>query len=291
MNSFSERIGRSFTLLKESWLVLRNTPSLAIFPIISAIAVMVASVPFIAGMVMTGVMRTGSDHVQLDTMHYVLVGGMYLVDYFIVIFFNSALVACAYEGLNGRPVTVEHGMRVARQRLPQIFGYALIASTVGVILKAIQDRAGIFGQLAVGLIGMAWNLAVFLVVPLLVIEKQSSIGAVKESAAMLKRSWGEQIAANLGLGMANGLLFMAGFVLIICGAVLCAVGLIPFGIALMVAAVFYWLAHAVIMSSLGVIFQTGLYIYCRTGEAPGAFSADTMQSAFAAKPQKKFFGR
>src|SRR5579871_3743609 len=101
MGSFSERIGRSWRLMGESWKVLRSNPSLALFPVLSGFFTILASIPFIAAIVLSGPYDLNSHNLHLGPVHYILVGGMYLVNYFIVIFFNSALVASAYQGLNG----------------------------------------------------------------------------------------------------------------------------------------------------------------------------------------------
>ena len=106
----------------------------------------------------------------------------YFITTFIMIFFNSALVGAALIRLDGGDPTVADGLRIARERLGSILAWSLLAATVGMILKAARERAGWLGSLVVGMIGIAWNLATFLVVPVLVTRDLGPIDALKESA-------------------------------------------------------------------------------------------------------------
>src|SRR5437762_791926 len=80
--------------------------------------------------------------------------------------------------------------------------FALIAATVCMILRAIEERVGFIGRIVVGLIGMGWSLATYLVVPVLVARDVGPIDAVKESATLFKKTWGEIVIGQVGLGAA-----------------------------------------------------------------------------------------
>ena len=103
------------------------------------------------------------------------------------------------------------GIDVALKNFGPILGYAVIASTVGVILKSINDRSKGFGRFITSLIGTAWNVATYLVVPILAVEGIGPIEAVKRSVELLKRTWGEQIVGNMGIGAITGIGFLFHF--------------------------------------------------------------------------------
>lgn len=111
----------------------------------------------------------------------------YVLAYFVAIFFNAALVGAALFRMDGGNPTLRDGLAIAWSRAGRIFGYALIAATVGLLLQAIEERVGWVGQLVVKLIGVAWTLATFLVVPVLVVL--SALQATKQGvyAAALYR--------------------------------------------------------------------------------------------------------
>ena len=108
--------------------------------------------------------------------------------------------------LRGGDPTVGDGFRIAAQHFGTILSYALISATVGMILRWLSERGKGLGRIVSGIAGMAWNLATYLVVPVLVLEDVGPWQAIQRSAALLKKTWGEQIAGNLSVGLIFGLL-------------------------------------------------------------------------------------
>src|SRR5690606_3590144 len=120
--------------------------------------------------------------------------------------------AAAMMRLDGCVPTVPDGLRIARSKWVQILGYAAIAATVGLLLRAIEERAGFVGRIVVGLIGVAWTVATFLTVPVLVARDVGPVEAVKESATLLGRTWGENLIGNGGLGL---VMFLANVLVVL----------------------------------------------------------------------------
>jgi hypothetical protein len=286
------RLARSVQVAKESYRVLRNNPALAIFPILSSIAAVIVSIPFLAPMALSAYASNQAHHSRVfTTLDYVLTGCLYFVNFFVVIFFNSALVACANEELSGRRATVAYGVEMAMKRLPQILGWTLVASTVGLVLKIVSDRLGFIGAIIMGLIGMVWNVAVFFVVPSLVVERLGPVDAVKTSVGMIKKTWGEYIVLDVGIGLATGLLMALSIIPFGLAIALFISNLIWLGFLAIFLGIVYIAAVAIAASSMTTIFQTALYIYCRTGEVPDGFQAASIQGAFREKPVRTAFGR
>lgn len=273
------RISRSIELAKASWTVLRGHPQLSLFPLISGVVSLVVMASFaIPGFFVFQSM----EHNQKGPLQYAFMFAFYLVTYFVVIFFNAGLVTCANEVLEGRPATFKDGMRNAFSHIGPIFVYALIASTVGMILRSVSEKAGVVGRIAMSLLGMAWTLITYFVVPILVVENKSPIQAIKESGAMLKRTWGENIAVNASLSLIFGLFSIVALVPMVAGFVLLAAGTVgvAVGIAMIVASILAIIALSLVSSALTGIFQTSLYIYARTGQLPAPYSPDVIQHAF-----------
>lgn len=72
----------------------------------------------------------------------VYVALFYFATSFTAIFFNAALVSCAWDAFAGRTPTVRGGRAAALRRLPQIFAWALVAATVGLVLNIVQACYG-----------------------------------------------------------------------------------------------------------------------------------------------------
>jgi hypothetical protein len=277
-----DSIGRSWELAKGSYRVLRADKELLIFPLLSFVALIVVLASFAVPFVMLGGV-TSAQNGEVNIASYVIGFFLYVVTYTVTFFFQTALVGAALIRLDGGDPTVGDGLRIAFSRLPQIIGYALIAATVGMILRWIRERAGFLGAILGGVLGFAWSIATFLVVPVLVIEKVGPIEAIKRSTALLKRTWGEQIVGNVGIGLVFGLLML---LVILVGGALCfflfqaSVGL---GIAGVLAIVLIIGVIALIASALSGIFTASVYRYATKGDGGPMYNNQTLAAAFRQK--------
>jgi hypothetical protein len=275
-------IGRSWELAKGSWRVLRADKELLIFPLLSFVALLLVSLSFLVPFVMFGGI-TSAQNGEVNIASYVLAFAFYVVSYTVTFFFQTALVGAALIRLDGGDPTVGDGFRIALSRLPQIIGYAIIAATVGMILRWISERAGFLGRIIGGVLGFAWSIATFLVVPVLVIEKVGPIEAIKRSTGLLKRTWGEQIVGNVGIGLVFGLLM---FLVILLGAAVCyflfqaSVGLGIAGVLVIIAIVGVF---ALIASALSGIFTASIYRYATKGDGGPMYNNQTLAAAFRQK--------
>lgn len=276
-----DRIANSWRLLKASWAVLRSDRELVVFPIVAGIASLIAvilfAVPLWAGGFFDGIDDGGS----VGVAGYVVLFFLYLVLAIVVNFCNAALVGAALIRLQGGDPTVSDGFKLARARMGPIFGYSVVGATVGVILQAIRDKSGWLGDLVAGAIGVAWGLATYLVIPVLVVEQVGPIEAVKRSGGLLRRTWGEQVAGNFGIGAAMGIVtvgvVLVGVALVALAAATGAVVAIVLAVALVVLAV---VALAVIGSALKGIYTAALYRYATEGDISPSFSPDLVRNAF-----------
>lgn len=275
------RLSNSWELIGASARVLRADKELVVFPLISGLALILVSASFFVPFALTGLSSTVSELGEAAS--YVVLFLFYVVQYTVIFFFNSALVGAAMIRLDGGDPTVGDGLRIAWNRIGAILGYAVIAATVGMILRTARERSGALGRFVIGLVGMAWNLATFLVVPVLVTRDVSPIDAIKESAAVLKKTWGEQIVGNAGIGFAFIFAYLAlaaiGVPVIILAITTGQATLIVAAIAGVVLA---FLALALVNASLSGIYAAALYRFATTGESSG-FDGATLRNAFQPK--------
>ena len=288
-----DRFRRSWALAVQSWNVMRSHPSLAIFPIISGFTTLAVSlsfiVPILLSMNASGMFASGhqSTH-NVPILYYVVSFCYYLVSYFVVVFFNVALIHCSNKILNNEETSVGDGIKAAVGRLGPILGWSLVGATVGVILRAIAERVGIIGQIVVALLGGAWNIVTFFVVPTLAIEGVGPITAIKTSFETIKKTWGETLIGNIGVSYAIGLLSLIPIpILIIAGVLTQSVWVI---VGLGCVTILYWLALAVISSCLTGIYTTAVYYYARTGTVPNVFTSEQIQMAFLPGKETKVAG-
>jgi hypothetical protein len=280
-----EKLNNSWELVKASARVLQQDKELLIFPIISTIGLVIVSAVFLLPMIFGNLLDSFFNS-QTMVFGYVVLFLFYIVQYVVIFFANTALVGAAQIRLRGGDPTVSDGFRIAMGHLPAIFGYALISATVGVILKALARKGNTFGRIIISLIGFAWNVSTFLVVPILVTENVGPIEAIKRSVALLKRTWGEQVIGNFGLGAFFNLVY---FGLVILGAglfVTAAVVVQSLVVAIVVAVLFIILLALVglINSALSGIYTAAVYEYAANGQSNGAFfEASMVKNAFVTR--------
>ena len=274
------RISNTIALAKVSWRVLRKDRELLLIPVLSflaSIAVLALIwLPTLSTIDTSALAGESEDPGAL----LLLVGIITAMALSIIsVFFNGALVAGAHERLSGGDPTVRSAVGRAFSRLPGLLPWAILTGTVGLILQAARERAGWLGRFVVNMVGMAWQTATFLVVPAIVIDDHGAVSGLKASAALLKRTWGENIAARVGFGL-------LGFVAII-PAVLVVVATGALGGAALVlgilVAVPYLALVVVVLTALNAVFQTALYLYATTGSVPAGFDDSNLQASFSTR--------
>lgn len=287
------RLNRSWSLVKASAAVLRSDKELIVFVITSWIACLLVALTFIvpAGFYTVShhlftITRTTTniDMPVNNVLAYGVMFAFYVTQYFVIFFANTALVGAALIRLRGGKPTLRDGFQLALNHVGPIFGYAVIASTVGMVLRSLSERSGLLGRIVVGLIGMAWTVASYLVVPVLVTENVGPIEAVKRSTELLKRTWGEQIVGNAGISLAFSLIAL----LVIVGFVpLLVIAISIQSVALMIAiAVLFVLALTtlcLIQSALTGIYVAAVYLFAADGFVGDTFQADHIRDAFRTK--------
>ena len=281
------KFSRSWALVKQSFTILRSDKQLMLFPVLSAIACFVV----------TAVIATGGAFILLPARAAALAAGepfhanqsplflpgmflLYVVNYFVIVFFNVALVGVANSRLMGGTWTFRDGLELAWERKGTILQWAFVAATVGVILRTLEERMGLIGRLIMRLVGIAWALACYFVVPVLAFEDLSPIEAVKRSAKLFKDTWGEKVIGGFSISLVSFVLMLPAFGLVIAAAVLGGLTGLLVGMGILFI---YMIVLSVTMSAVGGIFNAALYRYACFKQVPPAFSQELIVSAWAPK--------
>jgi len=276
-----EKFQRSWDLVMQCLAVLRQDKALLVFPLFSTTAILLITAsfavplwPLAAALDAHG--ASPPDHVLL----YALMFLFYFIQFSVVNFFNTALVEVAMRRFDGEEATVGDGLRRAWARLPVILVYSAIAATVGTILRSIEERVGLVGKLVIGLIGFVWAVATALVVPVLAAEDVGPYEAITRSAELIRKTWGEEIIGNVGIGFVFGL-FITVAGLVGCLAVVAALSVsksLAVGIVVLLVLGVCLLAMA--QATLQGIYAAALYRYADGDSATGGFNAELLGGAF-----------
>jgi hypothetical protein len=270
------RIRRGWELTKKSWAVLRENPSLLRFPLYGAAATIVC-----------GIVVVGPGLYLIDNGEAAFGGPLAVIGFYLLaligFYFSVGLAAAADLVFQGRGAEVGDGLAVARGRLPQIAGWAVIATAVGLVVSFLENRAGAGGAIVGRLLSVGWSLVTFLAVPVIALEGTGPMETLKRSAGLFRSRWGQQITGNFAIGGAVtvfGVLPSIALILIglavwasasFAGALLLVIGVIGLAVSLLVS------------KALSGIFGVALYRYALDGEAVGGFSEQELESAVKAR--------
>jgi hypothetical protein len=281
------KFSRSWELAKQSFAIIRSDKQLMLFPVISAIACLIVTAIIATGgtlMMMPAIASAAASGERFNpNQSPVFLLGMftlYVANYFVMVFFNVALVGVANSRLMGGTWTFRDGLELAWARKGTIFQWALVAATVGMILRTLEERMGLLGRLIMRLIGVAWALACYFVVPVLAFEDLSPFEAVKRSSKLFRDTWGEKVIGGFSLSLVSLVLMLPGIGLFFVALILGGIKGLIIGFVFMVL---YLLMLSVFMSAVGGVFNAALYRYACFKQVPPAFDHDLIASAWAPK--------
>jgi hypothetical protein len=276
-----DRISNSFELARSSFDILRHDKKFLVFPIVSAIGCMMVLATFAVPMAVValqgGVHMDANGHPPWWT--YVVAFAFYFCNYFVIVFCNAALISCALMSFAGEEPTLGDGFRAAGARMPQILAWSLVSATVGVLLKAIENAHERAGEVISAILGTAWTVVTFFVVPVLVVEKVGPLDAIRRSIDLLKRTWGEALVGHWGLGLFTFLLMLPGFLAFALAFAVLSVSVVG-GLALIALAVIYLLGCGAVSSAMNTIFLAALYQYASYKTVPLGFDRHIIEGAF-----------
>src|SRR5712671_1182903 len=228
---------RSWQLFKSSLSIMAVNKRLLVFPVVVFFFTILILLFFLAPAVLrpTGFSYASAQHWQAishslfsqttDAHGRVVESGltpgamiylafMYFVSMFCATFFNVAFYHEILAALGGEPVSVVRGLKFAGTRLKAILMWTLFAGLVGLIIQQIEQRLSFVGRIIARFIGMAWSIAAVFVIPIIVREEQNAnpINMLKNSAGILKRTWGEALIGYAGMSLASGLVLFISLI-------------------------------------------------------------------------------
>jgi hypothetical protein len=282
-------LGTTWQMMKTAAAVLWHNKLLVILPLVAGILTWVLALILIPGQIGMGLEASGDGASGAATAddgpNLVVLFLFYIGSYFVVTFFNSALIECAFQRMTGGDATVAGGLSAATSRIDKIAGWALLAGTVGLVIDQLEKRSKGAKEVIVSTIGFAWSMATYLAVPAMIAQGLGPFAALQESVRLLKETWGEQLIGEISFSALGMLLGVIGFLVI--GGIGLAAGANPLAllsdepvspalVTCIVVLVLYLLTLAIVISALSTVYRAALYLYADTGEAPEGFDLDAL---------------
>jgi len=279
---FFTRLSNGWKLSMSSFSVIKKNKQLLLFPVFSGAALLVLFASFLAILFAPNGWNFGETKDSADVVTYIGIFVFYLINYFIVIFFNMGLIHCARIYFEGGEPRVADGLKFSMSRIGDILAWSAMAATVGLLLRMLEENLGKVGQIISALLGVAWSITTFFVVPVLAYENLTPIAAYKRSVQMMREKWGESLGASFSFGIVQFLgILIVGIPLFFIGSL---IGLIP----AIVLAVIGVLTVIAVTSAAQTIFISAVYHHINDRQLED-FDNDTLDSVFVHKEKKGLF--
>ncbi len=208
---------------------------------------------------------------QMTPMYMGFVFAGYMTISIVVTFWNSAIVANSHIRLSGGDPKFMDGVSAAISKIHIIIIWGIIAGTVGLLLKILNQAAreqkggaAIFSIILTAIGAAVWWMMTFFMIPHMIIENKGVGESLKSSKQMFHKSWGENITSGLGIGLIGG--FFVIMIAIITYVLMIALGPLWFvGLAIGICGIAIAIAWTNAAEQVAV---TALYLYSKNGVMP-----------------------
>lgn len=286
-----EKIGKirgGYMVVAESFKLLGRNKSIMMFPLAALAVELLAVAAVLAGYFSVFGFNEEAfkklENPDYSGIMYLCLFIFYIVSIFIASYFQAGLVAAVSGQINGKKLGFNDGMKVAAAHFWKIFFWSAIAATAGVILQFIASKFKYMGRIVASLLGAAWDIITFFIVPVLVLENDSVGQSIKRSGLIFKNKWGQTLIANFSTGLFFGFLMVLGFVAVFL-AIIFGGGNPVLLVSALVALVIYLLAVIVMSTAIEGIYRVVLYEYAAHEKLPESFNQGLIVNAI--KTDKK----
>jgi len=267
-------------LLRATWDLLRADRELLWLPVIGGLAALAALVLVVGPALAIG---WAAGNAPAGGVVGAVVG--MFVSATVAVYFQAALVLGAFQRADGYDPSLSSTLTQAWAVRRQVLQWALLSTTVGLTIRVVERRLGFIGALIGFLGGLAWAIASFFTVPVLVAEGLGPIDATRRSVALMKQVWGSGLRSSLRLGFVGLVLVVGCYVPLAAGVFILASGTtagVGIGTALIVVGVLALLAVGMILSAVYGYARALLYRFAVGRPVPG-IPAELYAGAFVPK--------
>lgn len=283
---FFATIGRGWKMSKLSMSVVKKDPELMVYMFISGFLSLIAMIGMSVPQYLGQTWAVDTEGLMTPMyMGFVFLG--YMIISIVVTFWNSAIVANSHIRLTGGDPKFMDGVSAAISKLHIIILWGIIAGTVGLLLKILnqaardqKEGAAIVAIILTAIGAAVWWMMTFFMIPHMIIEGKGIGDSLKSSKKIFLKTWGENITSGLGIGFI-GFFFMA-VIAIVTITIMTVLGPLWYvGLAFGVIGIAITLAW---MNAAEQVAVTALYLYSKNGVMPQIYQDLGMKEFDMATP-------
>ncbi|MDD5687832.1 MAG: DUF6159 family protein [Elusimicrobia bacterium] len=205
---------------------------------------------------------------------------LYLIIMFLSVYSNVAFYSEIMHALKGESVSIRRGLIFASSKVKQIFLWSLFAGLVGYLISLLEQKVGFVGKIIIKFIGIAWSVSSIFVAPAIIVsEEPNPIKLLKNSATIIKKTWGESLIGYLGVNFASLLIIFAPLIVIIVSMFLFVkLALFFMGIYLLIIIIYAFLTNII-----SQIYKCALYLFAYENYIPVPYTQEMMYMGWRKK--------
>ncbi len=201
----------------------------------------------------------------------------YVIFHFVSLLISGGLLIYQWRRFQNKPISMIKAVGLSVRRWLLIVKWMLVFSCVNIFMVIFEKPSNWLGKLSANYLGLCWWLSISLVFPIIIIEQKSPLNALRTSASLIKKTWGERISRRIGFGLIYMLLLLPVIFLIYSFFISSSVNirLILTGIVIT-----YLVVISILHSVSCAIFQLELYGYLKYGKPLKGFNADYLDNVY-----------
>jgi len=276
------KLKASWLLFKETWSYLKADSEILWIPIITTLINIFAFgilITLFIVVVLAGHISLPGDGQPTSALEWVFIFLCYVVCAFTLAISQGSISYTVYTRAHGGDATLREALKAGFARSGDFFIWAVVTSTVGVILRMIMERSRLLGAIVAFFLGVAWSVLTYFTVPAMMLDKKSTFPAIAHSGSVFRRTWGETIVSNVTLGLTFFVINLAAICSIFGLAMLAFVIKVPVGFVIvlgLMAFIIFLFCSVLLQASLEAILKTLLYIYANERTIPQNFNGELL---------------
>jgi hypothetical protein len=200
------RIVRGWTIVKNSWSVIRSSKPLlfvAILGFLVKILILISLFIFGFRTHVSGTFDSWGIYPKFDALSVASIFIAYTLMILVDAFFTGVISDNVLSYFNNRPTSLTSSFKAAWRKKKSLLLFGIVSSIIGYGLITIAERLPFGGKLLTWVGEVSWTAASFFAVPIIMAHENKDVSpkrAVRESSNVLKGLWKEGISSQLSIG-------------------------------------------------------------------------------------------
>ncbi|MCA9349004.1 hypothetical protein KC878_02540, partial [Candidatus Saccharibacteria bacterium] len=192
----------SESLLKSSWSILKADTRILKTQLVGFLVMTLLGVAMVAGVFLLGDLTISRDEFAfaMTPASIVFYFAMYIAITFASSVVQATVLAYSLAKFRKQKLTASEVWSQVKQSMAGLALFSLLTATIGLALRLLEERLPLAGKIATWIFGAIWAIASMFSVAVIVDKKETDpIEATKESAKVIKNTFGSNVRVNLGL--------------------------------------------------------------------------------------------